>query len=56
MRRKLENKNVRKLFKSGSSYAVTLPMEMIEQLKWRRKQKVVVRKYGKKLIIQDWKK
>lgn len=56
MRRKLEDKNTRKIFKSGSSYAITLPIEFVEQLKWRKKQKVVVKKYGKKMIIQDWKK
>ena len=56
MRRQLEDKNVRKLFKRGGSYAVTLPIELVEKLKWRSKQKVVVKRQGKKLIIEDWKK
>ena len=56
MRRKLEDKNTRKIFKSGSSYAVTLPKEVVNELKWRFKQKVVVKKRGKGIIITDWKK
>ena len=33
-RRKLENKNIRKIFKSGAtSYAVTIPIEIIKELK-----------------------
>lgn len=43
-RRELENKNVRKIFKSGDSYAVTLPMELIKELGWRDNQKIEVKK------------
>lgn len=35
---------------------VTIPIEYIRELKWRERQKVTVRKSGKKLIIEDWKK
>lgn len=56
MRRKLEEKNVRKVFKSGNSYAITLPLEIVRDLKIREKQKVIVRKFDKKIIIEDWKK
>jgi len=56
-RRKLENKNIRKLIKLGTnSLVVSLPVDMIRQLKWREKQKVTVKKVGKKIIIEDWKK
>lgn len=55
-RRKLEDKNTRKILKSGDSYAVTLPIEMVRELKWREKQKIKVRKSGSKIIIEDWKK
>ncbi len=56
-RRKLEDKNIRKLGKSGStSVSVTLPIEIIRELKWRSKQKVVVRKSGSRIVIEDWKK
>jgi antitoxin component of MazEF toxin-antitoxin module len=53
--RKLEDKNIRKILKSGDSYAVTIPIEMLDKLKWREKQKVVVKIKGKSIIIKDWK-
>jgi len=56
-RRKLANKNVRKLARMGSrSIGLTLPIEILRQLKWREKQKVVVKKRGKGILITDWKK
>jgi len=55
MRRKLEDKNVRKIFKSGDSYTVTLPIEIVRALKWKEKQKVIVKKRGKGIIVTDWK-
>ena len=56
-RRKLHERNVRKLSRvgGGRSISVTLPVEFIRELKWREKQKVVVTKRGNKLIIEDWK-
>ncbi|MDR3558872.1 MAG: hypothetical protein P4L62_04190 [Candidatus Pacebacteria bacterium] len=55
--RKLEDKNIRKLTKVGQrSIAVTIPIELVRELKWREKQKVVVKKSGSKLVIEDWKK
>ncbi|MFC1644939.1 AbrB/MazE/SpoVT family DNA-binding domain-containing protein [Patescibacteria group bacterium] len=56
MRRSLEERNVRKISKSGSSYSITLPIEFVRELKWREGQKVVVSKERGKLIIKDWKK
>jgi hypothetical protein len=55
-RRKLEDRNVRKLGRvgSGKTMMVTLPIELVRELKWREKQKVVVTKRGNKLIIEDW--
>ncbi len=55
MRRKLEDKNIRKILRNGNSYAVTIPMEIMKALKWREKQKVMVKKRGEKIIIKDWK-
>ena len=55
-RRKLEDKNTRKLLRLGKSIGVTLPIEMIRKLKWRKKQKITVKLKGKKIIIEDWKK
>lgn len=55
-RRKLEDKNIRKLTKIGDkSVGLTLPIEIVRELKWRVKQKVVVKKRGKGIIITDWK-
>ena len=56
MRRKLKDKSTRKIFKSGSSYAITLPKEVVNEFKWRLKQKVIVKKRGKDILITDWKK
>lgn len=56
-RRTLKERTTRKLLKIGNgSIAVTLPIEMVRNLKWREKQKVTVRQEGNKLIIKDWKK
>ena len=56
MRRKLEEKNIRKIYKKSGSYAVTLPIEVIREFKIKEGQKVVVKKYGKGILITDWKK
>ncbi len=40
----------------GRSIGVTLPIEMVKELKWREKQKVVIDKKGDRIIIKDWKK
>tara|TARA_B100001989_G_C24413917_1_gene400487 strand:- start:420 stop:599 length:180 start_codon:yes stop_codon:yes gene_type:complete len=57
-RRKLEDRNIRKLSRvgGGRSISVTLPIELVKELGWREKQKVVVKKRGQGLIIEDWKK
>ncbi|MDD5290412.1 MAG: hypothetical protein PHT40_04465 [Patescibacteria group bacterium] len=54
---KLINKSIRKLTKVGKgSFAVTLPIELVKELKWQEKQKVVVWRRGRHLLIKDWKK
>jgi antitoxin component of MazEF toxin-antitoxin module len=57
-RRKLNKRNIRKLTRMGGgrSMGLTIPIDMIRDLKWRERQKVVVKKVGDKLIITDWKK
>jgi len=55
-RRKLKEKNIRKLTRLGGSLVASIPVEDIEKLGWREKQKVVVKRAGKKIIISDWKK
>ena len=55
-RRKISENNIRKLTRVGlTSLCVTIPMEYINDLKWRHGQKVVVNKQGKKIVVQDWK-
>ncbi len=52
-----DERNVRKLIKLGNgSIGLTLPIEEVKALKWREKQKVIVKREGKKFIIVDWKK
>ncbi|PLX21195.1 hypothetical protein C0584_03205 [Candidatus Parcubacteria bacterium] len=53
--RKIINRSIRKIFKSGNSYALTLPVDLVKELGWRESQKLVVKKKGKDLLISDWK-
>jgi antitoxin component of MazEF toxin-antitoxin module len=58
-RRILKEKNIRKLTRmgrGGSSLGLTIPKEITTQLGWKERQKVIVKRSGKKLIISDWKK
>ena len=57
-RRKLKERNIRKLSKNGPTYFVTLPIEGIKELDWRKTQKLVVEvdKKRKRIVIKDWKK
>lgn len=52
--RKIEEQDIRKLFKQNQSYALTLPIGLIRQLKWQEGQKLVVEKKGKEIVIKDW--
>lgn len=40
----------------GRSFGVTIPISMMRDLKWRERQKVLVEKRGRRLIIKDWRK
>jgi len=57
-RLKLENRNTRKLSKMKSSYYITLPIEGIRKLDWKKTQKVVVEvdEKRRRFIVKDWKK
>jgi bifunctional DNA-binding transcriptional regulator/antitoxin component of YhaV-PrlF toxin-antitoxin module len=59
-RRKIEESNIRKLTKvgGGSSYSITLPIDVIRKWGWRDKQKLVIAvdEKNKALIIKDWEK
>jgi len=52
-----EEKNVRKLTKlGGKSIGLTIPIELVRELGWREKQKVVVKRVHGGVMIKDWKK
>lgn len=53
-RRKLADRNTRKIMKSGGSLVVSIPKEILKELRWRVKQKVVVKKKGNGVFIGDW--
>lgn len=56
-RRKIEDQGIRKLTKIGrASVGLTLPIELVRELGWREKQKVVVKKIKGGVEIRDWRK
>jgi len=55
--RKQRDLSIRKLTKvGGHSIATTIPIELVRELGWRERQKVVVKKHGNGILITDWKK
>jgi hypothetical protein len=55
--KKTNETNIRKLTKIGrKSIGLTLPIEMVRELRWKEKQKVVVKKVRGGIFIKDWKK
>lgn len=52
-RRKLKEENIRSLMKLGSSYAVTIPLEYIQKLKWSEKQKLDVKIFQDRIVIRE---
>jgi len=57
-RQSLENKNVRKLGKTGNvnspSYYVTLPVDLVRGLDWKEGQKVIVKRSRSKIVIEEF--
>ena len=55
-RKKLEERSIRKLLRNtGGTMLVSLPIEIVRELKWRDGQKVVIKKRGQGISIVDWK-
>ena len=55
MAKKLKDKNNRKLFRIGkTSLAVTVPVEMTYELKWKEKQRVTVKRIKGGIVIRDY--
>lgn len=56
-RRKINEREVRKLQQTKGSYTITIPIELVRKYKWKERQKLVVESFGKdKIVIKDWKK
>ena len=55
-RRKTSENHIRSLTKGsgGKSYSVIIPLQYIQKLKWRAKQKLEVKLYRDHIIIRDW--
>jgi bifunctional DNA-binding transcriptional regulator/antitoxin component of YhaV-PrlF toxin-antitoxin module len=54
---KLKDKNTRKITRVGkTSLAVTLPKEMAEELGWREKQRLSVKRVKGGIILRDFRK
>jgi bifunctional DNA-binding transcriptional regulator/antitoxin component of YhaV-PrlF toxin-antitoxin module len=57
MKKAISDKSVRRLTKlGGKSIGLTLPIELVRELGWREKQKVVVIRVRGGVVIRDWKK
>jgi antitoxin component of MazEF toxin-antitoxin module len=53
----MKSDNIRKITKNGQgTYYISIPKDLIKELGLRERQKVVVKKYGKNILIKDWKK
>lgn len=50
----MKQKNVRKLQRSSGSYTLRLPPDIIRELGWKERQKLVVKKRGRGIEIVDW--
>lgn len=55
--KKADETNVRKLTRIGKhSIGLTLPIELVRELKWKERQKVKVKRIKGGLEIRDWRK
>jgi bifunctional DNA-binding transcriptional regulator/antitoxin component of YhaV-PrlF toxin-antitoxin module len=49
-------KYIRKIVKNGrESYYTNIPKDIMRELGWRERQKLVIRRSGAKVVIEDWK-
>lgn len=54
-RRKIGQEQIRSIQKTHGTYTVSLPVELVRELGWQERQRVVITKSGGKLIISDYK-
>ncbi|MFC1646033.1 hypothetical protein ACFL2Y_02510 [Candidatus Omnitrophota bacterium] len=52
-----KKENIRKLTVTGktNTYYLTLPKDIVRNLKWKKGEKKIVRQEGTSIIIEDWK-
>ena len=54
-RRKVGEEKIRNIQKCRNSYMVSIPIELMRELGWRERQRVVITRSGKgKLVIADY--
>jgi hypothetical protein len=54
--RRVGENHIRSITKNNSgTYQISVPINLIRNLKWQQGQKVVVEQKGKSLTISDWK-
>ncbi len=53
-RRTIAQHATRNIQNSKGTYYISIPIEIIQALKWKERQKVVVHRRGEKIIIEDW--
>ena len=54
--RRAGEQNVRSISQNKTgTYQMSLPIELVRELKWKNHQRVVVKKQGNKLVVEDWK-
>ena len=55
--RKRGEEDIRSLTRNSTgTYQVSLPISLVRRLKWQERQKLTIRRSGKKLVIEDWEK
>ncbi len=53
----MKEKFVRKVVKNGrNSYYINIPKDLTDDLNIRERQKLTIEKWGKGLLVKDWKK
>jgi antitoxin component of MazEF toxin-antitoxin module len=54
-RRKIGQEKIRNIQKSNGSYLVSIPIELMRELGWVERQRVVITRSGRgKLVIEDY--
>jgi len=52
----MKKPHIRKLTRMGGgrSLGLVLPADLVRELNWRERQKVIVKKVGKRIVVEDW--